>query len=155
MFTLVSLSQCNSSFFDNIFTSFFFVVDVIVNSCYVYIVNIFIKLIKLVKIWSRADFKLEGNLGLIGPAVTGILHCNVINHAIISCNKRHYSREKDSSTYTYILFLLHLLVCVVINNNFLSCNFLSGFMFMFLYIYSTNFSKMFEIRQHMGTRVDL
>ena len=30
----------------------------------------------------RADFKLVGNLGLIGPAVTGILHCNVINHAI-------------------------------------------------------------------------
>ena len=33
--------------------------------------------------WSRADFKLVGNLGLIGPAVTGILHCNVINHAIM------------------------------------------------------------------------
>ena len=32
--------------------------------------------------WSRADLKLVGNLGLIGPAVTGILHCNVINHAI-------------------------------------------------------------------------
>ena len=35
-------------------------------------------------------------------------------YIIISCNKRHYSRKKDSSTYTYILFLLHLLVCVVI-----------------------------------------
>ena len=35
------------------------------------------------RIWSRADFKLEGNLGLIGAAVTGILHCNVINHAIM------------------------------------------------------------------------
>ena len=42
----------------------------------------------------RADFKLAGNLGLIGPAVTGILHCNAINHAIK--NKKRGNNEIKS-----------------------------------------------------------
>ena len=61
----------------------------------------------------RADFKLVGNLGLIGPAVTGILQCNVINHAItFENNKKKIASHKKKSNESirtrnyFILFLL-------------------------------------------------
>ena len=41
------------------------------------------------------DFEIEGNLGLIGLAVTGILHCNVINHALTVTYRSPSVRNPD------------------------------------------------------------
>ena len=41
------------------------------------------RFLKNVKMNPRVYFKITSNLGLIGPADKGFLHCNEINHAII------------------------------------------------------------------------